>query len=511
MPKLVFASIAIAILSAASPQAQEPPAPKPADEATPEEKSEKKSEKPPEAPRPATHKVAPGPFKIEVSLSGIFEPSGKAELALHPKAWSQFVVERAVEPGTEVNAGEPIIWFETEKIDEEIKDLQAGQELGRVNIELAVEDLRSFEASMPLDLASAQRAKTNAEVDLKHFLDVDRQLQEKSVRNSMEQSKFNLEYAAEELRQLEKMYKADELTEETEEIILTRTRREVDSARFSLEVNTTRGEHSLRVSIPRQKETHTENLERQSKNLERVRASHPLTLAKKRLDLEKLNQEALKSRQRLEKLLHDRELMPLKAPAAGIVYFGRFSRGKWVDAPVVTEQLRRGGSAPLHQVIITIVEPKALQVRVEVAEKDAGQLLPGVEGTVTATSYPQMRLKAKLERLSPVPLAPSSFDATIRIVSPEKPLGLSAAMACSILLVPYRMREALTVPPGVIFEDDDDESPHVFVSKADGTSEKRPIERGRQTEKLVEVLRGLSAGEEVLLQKPDLKQEGPRK
>ncbi len=502
MPKLVAILIAISILSAARPQAQaqEPPIAKPA------------AEKTPDVPRPPAHKVATGPFKVEVSLSGIFEPAGKTELVLHPKAWSQFVVERAVEPGTEVNTGDPIVWFEREKIDEEIKDLQAGQELAKVNLELAVEDLRSFEASMPLDLASAQRAKTNAEVDLKHFLERDLALQEKSVRHSVEQSKFNLEYAAEELRQLEKMYKADDLTEETEEIILTRTRREVESARFSLELNTTRSEHSLRVSLPRQKETYTENLERQSKNLERVQASHPLTHTKKRLDLEKLKQDAQKSRQRLEKLLHDRDLMPLKAPAAGIVYFGRFSRGKWLDAPAVTEQLRRGGSAPLHQVFITIVEPQPLQVRVEVAEKDAGQLLPGVEGTVTAAPYPQMKLKAKLERLSPVPLAPSSFDATIRIVSPEKPLGLSAGMACSILLVPYRTREALTVPPGVVFEDDDDdETPHVFVLKADGTSEKRPIERGRQTEKLVEVLKGLTAGEEVLLQKPDLKQEGPRK
>ena len=182
---------------------------------------------------------------------------------------------------------------------------------------------------MPLDLASAQRSRANAEVDLKHYLDVDRQLQEKSVRNSMQQSQFNLEYAAEELRQLEKMYKADELTEETEEIILTRTRREVESARFGLELNTTRGDHSLKVSIPRQKETHTENLDRQSKNLrsivDRVRPSVESVLERDRnLDPVTLAKHAVRAniRSSVGHLRHGSEVLELLIREQGLLVVG---------------------------------------------------------------------------------------------------------------------------------------------------------------------------------------------
>ena len=48
-------------------------------------------------------------------------------------------------------------------------------------------------------------------------------------------AKDTLEYEEEELRQLEKMYKADEATEETEKIVLKRARDTVKRAKFVLE------------------------------------------------------------------------------------------------------------------------------------------------------------------------------------------------------------------------------------------------------------------------------------
>ena len=46
---------------------------------------------------------------------------------------------------------------------------------------------------------------------------------------------FMLNYEQDELTQLEKMYEADDLTEETEEIVLKRQRNSVEFAEFSLE------------------------------------------------------------------------------------------------------------------------------------------------------------------------------------------------------------------------------------------------------------------------------------
>ena len=49
-----------------------------------------------------------------------------------------------------------------------------------------------------------------------------------------------LEYEQEELRQLEKMYKADDISEETEQIVLKRAHDNVDSRKFAAEVGQVR-------------------------------------------------------------------------------------------------------------------------------------------------------------------------------------------------------------------------------------------------------------------------------
>ena len=60
-----------------------------------------------------------------------------------------------------------------------------------------------------------------------------------------------LEYEEEELRQLEKMYKADDITEETEQIVLKRARDTVERAKFRVEIRQIIRDQSLKLAIPR--------------------------------------------------------------------------------------------------------------------------------------------------------------------------------------------------------------------------------------------------------------------
>ena len=61
-------------------------------------------------------------------------------------------------------------------------------------------------------------------------------------------------YQKEELEQLERMYKADDLTEETEEIILTRAQHGVDAAKYRLKKAIAAQDRFLNVVLPRQAE-----------------------------------------------------------------------------------------------------------------------------------------------------------------------------------------------------------------------------------------------------------------
>jgi len=72
-------------------------------------------------------------------------------------------------------------------------------------------------------------------------------------------------------------------------------------------------------------------------------------------------------------------------------------------------------------------------------------------------------------------------------------------MSCKVKLTAYRKRDALTVPLSAVVDDElDDEKHTVEVLDKDGKTKTRSVKLGRKTEKLVEIVEGLSEGEKVL-------------
>ncbi len=89
-------------------------------------------------------------------------------------------------------------------------------------------------------------------------------------------AKVVLEYQQEELRQLEKMYKADDITEETEEIVLRRARDNVEQAKFMLEFAQLNHDHALKFDLPRKEEQVNEAAKRTALDWEKNKAAPPL-------------------------------------------------------------------------------------------------------------------------------------------------------------------------------------------------------------------------------------------
>ncbi len=179
--------------------------------------------------------IKPGPFQVKVALDGVFEAGDLHEVILRPDVWSTLKIDKVIEPGTRVKKGDPVLWLETRKIDQEIKDLELQRELGYLSIKQAEAELAALEKSFPLDMEEAERSAQIAQEELDYFLKVREDLQRRSAEESLKSSQYSLEYAQEELDQLEQMYKADDLTEETEEIILKRAKRSVEQGQFYLE------------------------------------------------------------------------------------------------------------------------------------------------------------------------------------------------------------------------------------------------------------------------------------
>ena len=467
-------------------------------------KAEAAKAKPPKAdakPAGATAKAAKGVLRIETTLAGVLESGAMKEVALVPQEWAALVVAEAVAAGTRVAKGDVILRLDTTKLDEQIRDLEAGQGLAELTFKQAQEDLQVYLQTAPIEGELIARNHKQHEEDFAYFNQVELPQLKKIADQRLKQSEQQLEYTQEELKQLEKMYKADDLTEETEQIVLKRARNDVEQVKFAVESQRLEHDRQMKTELPRQIENHERAHKLAELTFAKSSALHPLLVNQQRLTVEKLKYERLKAQEHLAALKADRELLTVKAPADGVVYYGRCAAGKWSSAELAAK-LRRGGSIAAHEVVMTIVGDDKLFVRAVVPEKELANVQPGAAGKMTATAHPISKLAVRVRELSPLPVSDGNFEARLELVN-NPPLPLVAGMACELKIVAYFNAEAILIPTKAIFADElDDDKRFVYLADKDGKHAKRPVIVGHVKGDNTEIADGLSAGDLVLLEKP---------
>ncbi len=449
-----------------------------------------------------TFTVKGEPFSIKVTLKGIFEAEGMSEVVLRPETWTQLSVLEAVDHGTAVKKGDRLVKLDTEKIDRAIGDLEVSLRLSELSLKGAEEELRLLENSLPLDLADAKQSMERADRELLRFLKEGRERAVKSADFSLRNSEHYLEYEMEELRQLEKMYKADDLTEETEEIVLKRQRHAVERMKFSLEGARISHERSLQIEIPEQEEALKEAARRQTLSWKKAQETLPLAVKQKSLEFEKQKTGRARSEENLKKMRKDRAAMEVKAPADGIVYYGQCVNGNWQGQATAAAKLKLGGSLQAGDVFMTIVRPRPLFIRAVVPEGELHQIQPGLKGRAVPAGYPEFKLPAAVRSVAAVP-STGGFDSRISVELGDDAKNVMPGMTCNLEFIPYHKENALTIPAGALITEEDGlkEATYVYLVQ-DEKEEKRAVKAGKKSGEKVEILEGLKEGDRILLKKP---------
>lgn len=174
-----------------------------------------------------------------------------------------------------------------------------------------------------------------------------------------------------------------------------------------------------------------------------------------------------------------------------------FSRITAPSAGVVTAKLVEAGTAVSpNQRVFALADVSLLVVRVQVSELDVVHVRRGAEVDVTLDAYPAAPVKGHVRRVFP------SADAESRLVPVEVALDRFpdgvVARPGFLARIAFRLdqrRAALVVPAAAIGVGE--EGQFVYVVEADSLV-RRPVTLGITTEGLVEVQRGLAAGERVV-------------
>ncbi len=471
-------------------------------------KSDKSSKKKAEKKKSKPYKVKRDALKIEVELDGIFVADEMEEVALRPEVWSKFVVLEAVEHGTEVKKGDVLVRFDDEKLEDDLAKEALSQSIGQLSMLRDEEEFSRIKRLAELSFEVAERDHEQTKADYEYYLATDRPITIQIAHFRYKSSQEALASAQEELKQLQQMYEADDLTEETEEIVLRRQRFAVETAELILQLNKESRDYTLNVSIPRSDEYYKTSLEESELAFKQAKTALDIGKTRRNYDMEKKRNARAKSVERHGKLLSDKGLMVLRAPCDGVVYYGKCTNGKWSQIATQKAKLKPFGSVTPKSVVMTIVKPGTLHITSSLSEKKLTDFKKGLQASMTPTADKELELSGKVAHVESIPGASKKFQVTLDVDLTDAPAWLVAGMTCNAKIVTYENKEALVIPRDLVQTDEENKKiKYVMLvsSEEDDPEEDAPVRRkvklGRKKGKLVEVLKGLEEGDKIVKEK----------
>lgn len=461
------------------------------------------AKEPPAKPSAETIEVKPDPLKVFESIKARVEASHTEELKTNMDVFTALAVDHVVPPGTMVKKGDVVLQLKTDKIEIQLRDAKQELDMAELALKEAESNLAQVLKTYDLDNALAQEKWDHTRQDVDYYLKVTAPFAERQANKRLENAGFQVEYAQDELDQLQKMYNEDELTEESEKIVLKRAQRSLDQSKFFLESAKIDVDHTLNVELPRDGEKQRQSLERGELEFKKSMVSLPAQRELKELELQKQKFAHEKLARDYAKLQADFEKMTLRAPIDGIVYHGQCRRGVWSNVSGATSRVIEPNSPlPKDAVVLTIVAPEAFQLRAELDEKQLGSVRVGSSGLGQPTANPAATFPATVSEIGSVPVDDGKFDC--RLQSERLPTFLVPGMTCDVKLQVYDKKDALMVPKASVFSDDDGLTNYVFLAIPSGSGhERRDVTTGKTKDDKTEIVSGLKAGDKILKAKPN--------
>jgi membrane fusion protein (multidrug efflux system) len=176
---------------------------------------------------------------------------------------------------------------------------------------------------------------------------------------------------------------------------------------------------------------------------------------------------------------------------------GEISR-KYVDAGAFVSP--SSPSTPL----VSLVHTETLKIVANVLEKDIPLLKPGMKAKIRVESYPEKVFEGSVEKInSALELSTRTLQAEIYIPNPNR--FLKPGMFSNVEVVLLEKPQTLVIPREAILEAKNEMSVFVVEGKQ---AVRRPITIGYEQDHMVEVLKGLNQGDQVIIKGQQLIKEG---
>lgn len=436
------------------------------------------------------------PFIIERSLSAGALPTTSTALRIEAETLPTVEIKSIAAHGSRVKAGEILVAFDTEALDRKLDDTRRAIDSATLTLGQAEVELKSLKESLPLKLDATKRAARNAADDLAYFNNTNRKIKEQRADETLKRYQHALEGEREELRQLEKMYKADDLTEETEEIILKRQHDSVSAAEFALKAEELDHKRTLETEIPRESEELVSAAKSAALSLAKAESELPRQISLKEIEVAATQTSLARQKEDFAKLSADRkQIEPIKASGDGWFYHGAIEEGRWTTGETV-KALVPSGQVAAKKTFATFIPANAPLSLVSFADEATATSLPAdCSGFAIAPGREELVIPAKVSKIAQAPGTDGRFRIDVTATWPANAAPVPGANA-QVRLISYENPNALAVPAAALHATRDGWT--VTMKLADGKTGPHAVKRGRVSGELVEILSGLEAGQVIV-------------
>jgi HlyD family secretion protein len=436
------------------------------------------------------------PFVIRHAITANALPEAFKLIQLKAEAWSEFPITRIAAHGSRVAKGEVLVEFDPQGIDRKIEDTARAIDTKTLEIAQAEPDLKNLEETTPHRLLALQRAADEAKEENDYFTKVRRKAEEENADQKLKRAEMLLENQSEELRQLKKMYEADDLTEDTEEIILKRQQDRVEAAEFELRMQRLAHARSHAVLLPRETVKLAEAQRDTAIALAKFQHDAPRAIAVKKIELQNLKTALEREKQTLEDLKADRQQFEITAPADGWFYHGAIENERWTPGEAAKSLFVHGRPAVRKAFATFIPADAKLKLVAFLDGSIASQLAPEAGGVAWVSGREDAEFPVKLTALNAAPDADGRFKAEFSAEWPDQP-AVAPAAGLNIHVITHQSQEAIVLPAKAL--ELGAAGWTVEVKLADGKTERRPVKRGRLHDGQCEILSGLEPGQVVII------------
>ena len=322
---------------------------------------------------------------------GILLPKKNTKsISFSPKGTSDIFLLGIMPQGSSVKKGESVAQADFRILDNSIEDYERA---------IKSKNLEVLKLRSALALQKYQTALTRTEEDQKDFLEKRKARMLAEEEERVNKALRHMSYKQEELNQLTKMYKDDQVAEETEEIILKRLKNELGESEFAVQGAKLVAELAKLRNIHRLGEDYATAVKEKQMDLEQARKQADFDLEQKKIALTEAEVSLRRLQNKYNELKADREMASFKAPENGILLYGGYVADKWVAIPVA-EKLKPGGKLGAFDKIATIVPPDSeLIVQATLPDSTA---TPKVGETVVI-KITNMQIPGVITEASPIP------------------------------------------------------------------------------------------------------------